>query len=119
MTTSFDQPHKSAVLNLASAGEYGRKHSIPCVFLVIEGKRLVIELSERAPVSAPVSVEYNDALFLGEVVSSKPEANGYWKAEIKVEQVLTGLQSLMNLRSRLLGEGIGASVGPSLARMCA
>ncbi len=120
MTTSFDQNHQSAVLNLPSgSGDDGQKQSIPCLFSGMEGRRLVIELQERPPLSAAVSVEYNDALFLGEVISSKPESNGYWKAEVKVEQVLTGLQSLMNLRSRLLGEGVGASAGSSLSRVCA
>jgi hypothetical protein len=35
-----------------------------------------------------------------------------WKLEIKVEQILTGLQSLMALRSHLLGERV-----PDTARM--
>ncbi len=77
----------------------------------------MIELQERTPVFSAVSVEYNDALFLGEVISSKAEPNGRWKAEVKVEQVLTGLQSLMNLRARLLGEGVGPSVGRSLSNV--
>jgi hypothetical protein len=85
----------------------------------MEGKRLTLEAQERPPVSAAVSVECNDALFLGEVIRSTPENNGYWRAEVKVEQILTGLQSLMNLRSRLLGEGVGPSVGQTLARVCA
>lgn len=119
MSTSFDQNHQSAVLNLPSGGNYGQKQTIPCLFAGIEGKRLAIELPERAPVSAAVSVEYNDALFLGEVVSSRLEASGYWKAEVKVEQVLTGLMSLMNLRTRLLGEGVGASPARNLASVCA
>ncbi len=115
MTTSFDQNHQSAVLNLPSAKGDGQKQSIPCLFSGFKGKRLVIELPESAPVSAAVSVEYNDALFLGEVIGSTPEANGHWTAEVKVEQVLTGLQSLMNLRAQLLAEGVGASVGRSLS----
>lgn len=119
MTTSFNQSHQSAVLNLPSADGYGQKQGIPCLFSRMEGNRLVIELPESAPISAVVSVEYNDALFLGEVIGSKPEANGHWTAEVKVEQVLTGLQSLMNLRAQLLAEGVGASVARSLSRVCA
>ena len=114
MTTLFDQ-HQSAVLNLPFAEEGGQKQSIACLFSGIEGKRLTIELKERAPVFAAVSVEYNDALFLGEVISSQPGANGCWRAEVKVEQVLTGLQSLMNLRVQLLHEGVGASVESSIS----
>ena len=120
MTTSFDQNHQSAVLNLPSAaGFVGQKQSIPCLFSGMEGKRLIIESPESAPISAAVSVEYNDALFLGEVIDSKPEGNGQWTAEVKVEQVLTGLQSLMNLRSHLLAEGVGASLERTLTSVCA
>ena len=69
----------------------------------MQGKRLILEVSEPLPASAAVTVEYNDALFLGEVLICR-ETNGLCKVEIKVEQILTGLQSLIALRSRLLGE---------------
>lgn len=118
MTTSFEQD-QSAVLNLPSADGYGQKQSVPCLFSGMQGKRLVIGLQERVALSAAVSVEYNDALFLGEVIGSKAEPNGYWQAEIKVKQVLTGLQSLMNLRAQLLAEGVGASAERTFSRVCA
>ncbi len=69
----------------------------------MEGKRLILEMRERLPAYKAVTVEYNDALFLGEVVVSA-KINDAWKVEIKVEQILTGLQSLVALRSRLLCE---------------
>ena len=54
--------------------------------------------------STPVSVEYNDALFLGEVMLCKVGSDGVFRVEIFVEQILTGLQSLMALRAGLLGD---------------
>ena len=69
----------------------------------MRGKRLILESSAPLPVSTAVTVEYNDTLFLGEVLICC-KVNGLWKVEIKVEQILTGLQSLVALRSRLLCE---------------
>lgn len=66
-----------------------------------------MELWERVPLFAVVSVECEDELFLGEVLSFAPTSEGSWRAEVKVERVLNGLQSLLNLRSKLVGEGVG------------
>jgi hypothetical protein len=52
-----------------------------------------------------VTVEYNDTMLLGEVVACTQDCNQHWHLEFRIEQVLTGLQSLMLLRERLLGEG--------------
>lgn len=71
----------------------------------MDGKRLSVEAAEALPVSTALSVECDDELFLGEVVTCS-EAEQNWKLEIKVEQILTGLQSLMALRARLLSEGV-------------
>jgi hypothetical protein len=66
-----------------------------------------VELWERVPLFAVVSVECEDELFLGEVLGFVSTTNGSWRAEVKVERVLNGLQSLLNLRSKLAGEGVG------------
>lgn len=76
----------------------------------MDGKRLSVEAAEALPVSTVLSVECDDELFLGEVVTCS-EAEQNWKLEIKVEQILTGLQSLMALRARLLSEGIPQPLG--------
>jgi hypothetical protein len=65
------------------------------------------------------SVECNDTLFLGEVIASVSGANGSWRVEVKVEQIVTGLESLMKLRSHLLSEGVGVTPGRSLSRVYA
>ena len=69
----------------------------------MQGKRLLLEVSTPVSACTAVTVEYNDALFLGEVVACA-NINGLCKIEVKIEQILTGLQSLIMLRARLLGE---------------
>lgn len=96
----------SAVIQLASPDRDGKKRTVRCSFQGSEGKRLSLQASEPVPVSSAVSVEFNDALFLGEVVACTGPVNKTCDIEIKVEQILTGLQSLMALRSRLLSEGV-------------
>jgi hypothetical protein len=76
----------------------------------MHGKRLIVDAIEQIPVFAPVSVEFDDSLFLGDVVSCSKSQDG-WNLEIKVEQVLSGLQSLMALRAGLLGESVPQSLG--------
>jgi hypothetical protein len=62
---------------------------------------LTLIAGERLAASAVVGVEHNDVLFLGEVIRSSPWGNDEWAIDIKVEQTLTGLQSLMILRAQL------------------
>jgi hypothetical protein len=109
VTTSFgDHPH-SAILKIPSGEPNGAKHEIPCTFEGMDGKTLRLEAPERISISAPVSVEYSDAMFLGEVVGCQRAADGIWELQIKVDQILTGLQSLCALRAQLLGEGVPAT----------
>lgn len=67
------------------------------------GKALILSTSERIAPSTAVSIEHNDILFVGEVVACDKERDASWKARIKVEHTLTSLESLMRLRSALLG----------------
>jgi len=77
----------------------------------MEGKRLVLETSERVPPSTVVSVEYSDALFLGDVMSCTHTVMDFWQIEIHVKQVLSGLESLMALRAGLLGGAVPQPFG--------
>jgi hypothetical protein len=97
-----DHPNQ-ATIQIPSAGDREIQR-IPCVFRGIEDKRLSLVSNGRVPAFTAVSVEYDDALFLGEVVACTEDVTHAWHVEIKVEQILTGLQSLMNLRASLLGE---------------
>ena len=77
--------------------------SFSCLFGELQGKRLFVDAQGSIPSSTAVTVEYDDNLFLGEVIACRDSVE-HFSLEIKVEQVLNGLQSLMALRSRLLCE---------------
>lgn len=99
--------------------EKGQTREIACSVTSAGGNRMELISSERIPASTAITVEYNDALFLSEVVACTQDVSGTWHIETKIEQILTGLQSLMNLRANLLGEG--TTVTParmSLAATC-
>lgn len=110
MTPCFPDQPRSAVILVPSAEPNGSKRSIPCIFEGLHGKRLTLETNEGLPAGKVISVEYDDTLFLGEVVSCIGSSNN-WSLEVKVEQILNGLQSLMALRSHLLSEGVPQPVG--------
>ncbi len=110
MTPAFETRPQPAVIQVASvAGE--ARTSVPCTFQGMNGKRLFLEAGQRLAASTAVSVEYNDAMFLGEVIACTSGHDSSWRVEIKIEQILTGLQSLVALRSRLLGEGVPTTIG--------
>lgn len=110
MNTFADLPNHAT---LQIAGDRpGEKQQIPCQFDGVNGKRLSLMASQRLPVSTALTVEYNDAMFLGEVIACTQDVRSNWHIEMKIEQILTGLQSLMNLRANLLGEPV-----PSALRM--
>jgi hypothetical protein len=111
VTTALEDHPQSAVLQIASETPNGAKIRIPCTFLGMEGKRLLVETSERVAPSTMVSVEYSDALFLGDVMICNHKNADFWKVEIRVEQVLSGLQSLIALRAGLLGEAVPQPFG--------
>lgn len=103
--SSTEHPDSATIqLPLPTGG--GEKRSIPCKFYGMQNKRLVLEASESIPISSVLSVEHEDNLFLGEVVTCTAEADRNFRMEIKIEQILTGLQSLMNLRAGLLSDGV-------------
>jgi hypothetical protein len=101
--TSYPDEPRPAVIQLPSSVPGGGKRSADCLFLGIEGKRLVIDAYEPVAVSTVISVEYEDTMFLGEVITCNRNQD-FFHLEIKVEQVLNGLQSLMALRAQLLNE---------------
>ena len=111
MTSTFDDHPHPATIQIPTGEANGAKMSVPSTVTGMEGKRLILETPERISMSTPVSVEYNDAMFLGEVMLCKAMGDGYFQVEIFVEQILTGLQSLMKLRDGLMslsGDSHGA-----------
>ncbi len=80
--------------------------------LSFHGNRLALLTDRDIPLCAPLTVEHDDTLYLGEVVKSPvpPLTAGVslnharYHIEVVIEQVLGGLQSLVTLRARLLDE---------------
>jgi hypothetical protein len=105
--SSMSDQRRPAVLQLPAADVHSTKRNIDCEVQGMQGKRLILSTGEEIRISAPVSVEYEDTLLLGEVVVCRA-AGEAWTIEIRVEQILTGLHSLMALRARLLSESFAA-----------
>lgn len=103
MTSSFAGHPRSATVQIPSDGS-GSRRTVSCAVQQADRRRLVLEAEERIAASTALSVEYNDAMFLGEVLACAPTGDNTWKIEVQIEQILTGLQSLMALRAGLLGE---------------
>ncbi len=116
MTSAFDDHPHPATIQIPTGEANGAKLSVPATVLGMEGKRLLLESSGRISMSTPVSVEYNDAMFLGEVMLCQAIGDGYFRVEIFVEQILTGLQSLMRLRDGLLSMSSDSPIAPAPAR---
>ena len=104
MTSSNFANQRASVIHLPAGGPTGERRDISASFEAFENRHLSLGATEPVPLSTIVSVEYDDAMFLGEVIACFSDAENHWKLEVKVEQVLNGLQSLMRLRSSLLGE---------------
>ncbi len=64
---------------------------------------LTLTAGELIRASLAVSVEYNDILFVGEVIACCEESSNCFEIQIDVEHTLTGLQSLLKLNAELLG----------------
>jgi hypothetical protein len=105
--SSMSDERRPAVLQLPASEPDGTRHRIDCEVQGMQGKRLILTTREYIRESTLVSVEYEDTLFLGEVIVCSGGQDA-WAAEIRVEQMLTGLQSLMALRAHLLSESVAA-----------
>lgn len=92
------------MLHLPASIPGGRCRDLPCTVTTIHRARLSLVVDEKLSVGLAVSVEHEDNLLLGEVMSCHQDQTGEWIADLELEQVLNGLQSLMNLRARLLDE---------------
>jgi hypothetical protein len=82
----------------------GERREIPALFESFSARRLTICAGEALAVSSAISVRCGDAMFLGEVAACKGVGETKWLLQIRVEQILSGLESLMSLRARLLDE---------------
>jgi hypothetical protein len=98
----------SVIIRVSTSTDPSAKEGYPSLFVEMQGKRLIVDVKDSVAISSAVTVECDDAMFLGEVVAVS-ERNGRYHVEIRVEQVLSGLQSLMALRAQLLGESVPAA----------
>lgn len=92
---------KSGTLEIQPSRGTGERRSLPIAFQTFANKCLTLSTSEALGLSTTVGVEYNDVLFVGEVVRCTAGVGDQWQVEIKVAQTLTGLQSLLMLRAEL------------------
>jgi hypothetical protein len=91
----------SAILEIHPENGTEERRTIPSRVHTFAHRWLTLITGERLPSSTVVGVEHNDVLFLGEVVRSTLLGNEQWALDIKVEQSLTGLPTLMILREQL------------------
>ncbi len=106
-TSGFD-----SIVHLPTAVPDAPRIDAPCRVLGFGGNRLALLTDRDIPLCAPLSVEHDDALYLGEVVKSCVAArtagahlnHTNYHIEVVIEQVLSGLESLVALRARLLDE---------------
>jgi hypothetical protein len=109
VTTCISDNPPSALIKVPTSAGNGSTRDIPCFFYGMQGKCLVIEARESLTPGMAISVECDDALFLGEVVTCS-NTSAAFRLEVRVEQILTGLQSLMALRSALLDERVPSTL---------
>ena len=73
-----------------------------CRVRLLQGRRLIGELSAPAPPHACIRIDCEDAIILGEVVACWHES-GVAVAAIDLQQALTGLGELASMREEFWG----------------
>ena len=75
----------------------------PATAVDLSGRGMKLRVSRKLALDSPVKVEIADSMYLGEVCYCRPE-HGTFVAGVAIEQVLTGLQGLARLSSRLIAD---------------
>ena len=83
---------------------------LPATLVALSGKNACLQIDRHLPVASPVKIEIDDALLLGEVVSSAPAAGGWVQIGVALEHVLEHTRQLAALAKRLLGETMPAEM---------
>lgn len=91
----------SAIIEILPANVSSQRRRIPGIVHASAHEWLTLITKERLATSTAVRIEYNDILFIGDVVRSVPWGSNDWAVDIKVAKTLTGLESLMILRAQL------------------
>jgi hypothetical protein len=84
---------------------------VPCTVRSLKDGRLQVIAAMPLHSGMAVGVETDDTILLGEVISSAPKPHA-WHIEIRVEQILDDLTSLMALRAKLLEESRTSTPSP-------
>lgn len=87
--------------------------TVPGRILDISGRGLLLQLPLQAQCGAPIRVETDDTLLLGEVCRCEPGGE-HWRVAVQVRHCLKGLAELASLNRALLGTETPA---PDLVRL--
>jgi hypothetical protein len=109
MSTDPSRASKTCTV-LMPSDPAGVRREIPALFESFSARRLTICAPEALAVSSVISVRCGDAMFLGEVTACATHGDSRWLIQVRVEQILSGLEGLMALRARLLDEPVPQSV---------
>ena len=116
MSADQSRPAKTCTVLLPSDSKGVRKQ-IPAAFESFNSRLLTICAPESLAISSVISVQCGDAMFLGEVAVCAADGAGGWRLAVRVEQILSGLEGLMSLRARLLGDPAPELATFDLAKM--
>jgi hypothetical protein len=110
----YFQTDRTALLKVVGGNTGGTPATMDCNYLEFRGRMFSIDAPAPVASGSAVSVELEDALYLGEVIISC-ERNGRWLLEIQVEQILSGLNSLVALRKSLMCEAPATQLATALS----
>src|SRR5579859_5795497 len=79
------------------------RRALPGTFLHLDGHWLLIDVLEQLAPLTVISVERDDTLFIGEIVTCEEGLQSRWRLRIEVAHKVTSLQRLMRLNAALLG----------------
>jgi hypothetical protein len=74
---------------------------------------MCLRIDEKVPVGAPIRVDLNDAMYLGESCFCKDAPGGGYFVGLKLEQVLHELDSLQSLAGHLLKDEAPSGRSPT------
>jgi hypothetical protein len=69
----------------------------------LSGRGMKLRVTRQLALGSPVKVELDDSMYFGEVCYCRLE-RGIFVAGLRIEQVLTGLQGLAQLRRRWISD---------------
>ena len=100
--TSLHSNQTHCTISLLPLSSFPAKEHFAAALHSFENKQLRLSCFQPLQPFQSITVEHGDRLFLGEVVTCTAKPNGSeWIVLIKVELIVTALQSLLRLREQL------------------